>query len=231
MIRQPDGGRIEAPAMQLAAVILAAGNGSRLGGVAKALIRLDGVPLVRRLIAALQGAGITDVVVVTGTHHEAIAAAVAPSTARLIRNTDAALGQPGSVRLGLQSTDPRADAVMVLLADQALLTAGDLRDLVAAFGCRSGEAFVVPRVDGALRGNPVMVSRAAVQAILQSTQFIACRDYMDAHPHTVSFMETGNDHYRVDIDLPQDLVTVQSRLGVSVALPEPSDAIGAARSS
>ena len=156
--------------MQLAAVILAAGNGSRLGGVAKALIRLDGVPLVRRLIAALQGAGITDVVVVTGTHHEAIAAAVAPSTARLVRNTDAALGQPGSVRLGLQSTDPRADAVMVLLADQALLTAGDLRDLVAAFGYRSGEAFVVPRVDGALRGNPVMVSLAAVQTILQSTQ-------------------------------------------------------------
>lgn len=220
MIRSPPGGREGAHALKIAAVILAAGSGSRLGGVAKALIRLDGVPLIQRLIAALEAAAITDVVVVTGAHHESITTAIAPGAARLVRNMDVAAGQPGSVRLGLQRSDPRADAVMVLLADQPLLTAEDLRDLVAAFGDRDGEAFVVPRLDGAHRGNPVMVSRGAVQAILQSTRFIACRDYMDAHPHLVSFMETGNDHYRVDIDLPHDLVDIQSRLGVSVALPD-----------
>lgn len=221
MIRPPPDGREEDHALKVAAVILAAGSGNRLGGVAKALIQLDGVPLIRRLMAVLGTAGITDVVVVTGEHHESIAAAIAPGTARLVRNTDVATGQAGSVRLGLQGSDPRADAVMVLLVDQPLLTADDLRDLVAAFGVRSGsgEAFVVPRVDAVHRGNPVLVSRGAVQAILQRSRFIACRDYMDAHPHTVSFMETGNDHYRVDIDLPQDLVAVECRLGLTVTLP------------
>lgn len=205
--------------MKIAAVILAAGQGSRLGGVAKAMIRIDGEPLVLRQIAALRGAGITDVLVITGEHHAAIAAAVAPSGARVLRNTEPQAGQPGSVRLGLQNVDPQADAVMLLLADQALLTSADLRELVHAFRPDGAIAFLVPRVDGAQRGNPVLASRAAVQAIVQSRHYRACRDYMDAHPQWVSYLETGNDHYLVDIDAPQDLALVQARLGVSVVLP------------
>ncbi|MEO7940812.1 MAG: nucleotidyltransferase family protein [Burkholderiaceae bacterium] len=203
----------------VAAVILAAGSGSRLGGTAKALIRIDGVPLVLRLINAVQGAGIADVLVVTGSYHDAIAQLVAPTGVRVARNMDAANGQSGSVRLGLQHTDPHAEAVMVMLCDQPLLTSADLVELVDAFHRRAGGEFVVPRVKGHGRGNPVMVSRSAVHAILASTTYVACRDYMDAHPALVSYLDTRNDHYAIDIDVPQDLATVGARLSCTVELP------------
>ena len=213
--------------VQVAAVILAAGSGTRLGGVAKALIRVDGTPLVQRLINTVRSAGIVDVLVVTGDHHDAIAQVVAPTGARVLRNLDAARGQGRSVRLGLQAADPQADAVMILLCDQPLLTVSDLSDLVSAFERRTVGEFIVPRVDGTRRGNPVLASRCVVQAILFNDRYTACRDYMDAHPESVTYFDTCNDHYLIDMDVPQDLVSAQMRLGCTVALPaapEPTQA-------
>lgn len=208
------------PQWRLVAVILAAGQGSRLGGVAKALIGIDGTALVRRQIDALRGAGVADIIVVTGGHHDAIAAVVAPTGVRVVHNRDAAQGQGSSVRLGLQAVDGTADGVLLVLCDQPLLTSADLRELVAAFRQRAEHHhFVVPRVDGARRGNPVLASGSVVRTIVADESYPACRDYMDAHPESVRFMDTPNDHYVVDIDQAQDLVDVAARLGCDVCLP------------
>lgn len=208
------------PALCVAAVILAAGLGERLGGVAKALIRVDGGPLVQRQIDALRGAGIADILVVTGAHHASIARALAGQGVRLVHNADAARGQGTSVRLGLQAADPQADGLLMLPCDQPLLTPADLMDLMAVFQHRDGHDFVVPWVDGNRRGNPVLVARHAVQAILSGDRYQACRDYMDAHPETVLRWCTANDHYLVDIDQAQDLHDVAVRLGCAVTLPD-----------
>ena len=206
--------------MRVAAVILAAGSGSRLGGTAKALIRINGEALVQRLVATALAAGIADVLVVTGIYHDAIAQVVSASGARVVRNPDAEKGQAGSVRLGLQHADPHADAVMLLLCDQPLLVSADLVALVDAFRGRTAGEFMVPRVDGQGRGNPVVVSRRALQVILASRKYVACRDYMDAHPELVSYLDTHNDHYVIDIDVPQDLVAARARLACAVELPK-----------
>jgi len=44
--------------VRIGAVLLAAGEGRRMGGVPKALIRLQGVPLINRHLVALSGAGV-----------------------------------------------------------------------------------------------------------------------------------------------------------------------------
>ena len=53
------------PRLHVGAVLLAAGEGRRMGSVAKPLIRLQGVPLISRKLVALSGAGV-DEAVVTG---------------------------------------------------------------------------------------------------------------------------------------------------------------------
>ena len=52
--------------------LLAAGEGRRMGGVAKPLITLQGVPLISRQLVALSGAGVDEVVVVTGHARHAV---------------------------------------------------------------------------------------------------------------------------------------------------------------
>ena len=60
------------PRLRIGAVLLAAGEGRRMGGVAKPLIRLRGVPLISRQLVALSGAGVDEVVVVTGHARKAV---------------------------------------------------------------------------------------------------------------------------------------------------------------
>ena len=62
--------------LRVGAVLLAAGEGSRMGGVPKCLMSLAGVPLINRHLIAMSGAGIDEVVVVTGYYHQQIEPAV-----------------------------------------------------------------------------------------------------------------------------------------------------------
>ena len=84
--------------MKVGAVLLAAGAASRIGGRPKCLLELDGVPLVMRQVAALAGAGVDDVVVVSGHYAALVEAAVALAAITLVRNPSPDDGQASSVR-------------------------------------------------------------------------------------------------------------------------------------
>eukprot|EP01036_Dinobryon_divergens_P001247 gene1247-1624_t len=119
--------------LRIGAVLLAAGEGRRMGGVPKALITLQGVPLINRHLIALSGAGVDEVVVVTGFGRDAVEAQIATFPVTLAHNADFAQGQQGSVRVGLAALRGAFDAVLVVLADQPLIGAPDLTELIAAF--------------------------------------------------------------------------------------------------
>ena len=54
------------------AVLLAAGQATRMGNRPKSLLQLGGVPLIRRQLIALSGAGVDEVVVVLGHYADDI---------------------------------------------------------------------------------------------------------------------------------------------------------------
>ena len=98
------------------AVLLAAGSGSRIGTRPKSLLELGGVPLIRRQLGALSGAGVDEVVVVLGHHAEAIAPALQALAVTIVRNPRPDDGQVSSQRIGLAALTGRLDAVIVALA-------------------------------------------------------------------------------------------------------------------
>ena len=73
----------------LQAVVLAAGESRRMGSPKALLPDLEGRPFIARIVGTLLSAGLTDVLVVTGSQHDAIAATLADehlnSAARLVR--------------------------------------------------------------------------------------------------------------------------------------------------
>lgn len=85
------------------AVLLAAGQGSRMGSVPKSLLKMNGVTLLERHLAAMAEAGIERIVVVTGHYHERIEPVAASFPVTLVRNPDPDAGQPSSVRLGIEA--------------------------------------------------------------------------------------------------------------------------------
>ncbi len=189
----------------IGAVLLAAGSGSRMGHKPKSLLELGGVPLIRRQLIALSGAGVDEVVVVLGHHAELIEPVVQTFPVTLVRNLQPDDGQVSSLRLGLAALSSKLDAVIVALADQPLINAQDISALIGAYKKRpEGASVVFPQIGGE-RGNPVIFSNEVREQILAGAANIGCRQWQTANPQAVAPFVTDNRRYRVDVDTPEDL--------------------------
>ena len=208
------------PRLRIGAVVLAAGEGRRMGGVPKALIRLQGVPLISRHLVALSGAGIDEVVVVTGYAREAVEEQLRSFVVSLAHNEAHAGSQDSSVRVGLAALNGPFDAVIVMPADQPLIGAGDLTELIGAFKKRPAGHIVVPVVNGQ-RGNPIVLDDVALARILASDMNLACRNLIEREPGLVHAHETANSRFVTDLDTLDDVHRLARRTGWRLELPDP----------
>lgn len=204
--------------VRIGAILLAAGKGSRLGNIAKPLMCLQGVPLINRQLIALSGSGVDEVVVVTGHYHEAIEPFVQQFPVQVVRNTNPDKGQASSLRMGFEALGKNFDVVIVSLCDQPLLSKEDFNQLISAFKKRSHGEIMIPIVDGK-RGNPVLLSKIALEEIIDSSLNIICKDYINQYPERVFFYENSNQHFIFDIDCETDLEQFQSQTGYQLVLP------------
>ena len=189
-----------------------------MGGVAKPLIRLQGVPLISRQLVALSGAGIDEVVVVTGHARSEIEEQVRSYVVTLAYNEAYSAGQQGSVRVGLAALSGAFDAVIVMPADQPLIGASDLTELIGAFKKRPAGHVVVPVVNGQ-RGNPIVMDEVALGQILASGTNLGCRHLIERQPELVHAYPTANTRFVTDLDTVEDVELLARRTGWRLELP------------
>lgn len=204
--------------LRIGAVLLAAGEGRRMGGVVKGLIRLQGVPLLRRQLIALSGAGVDEVIVVTGHEQAAVEQEVLGFTVTLAHNDAYAQGQDGSVRFGLAALNGPFDAIFIMPSDQPLIAADDLTELIGAFKKRSGGHVVVPMVDGQ-RGNPILLDDEARGRIMGSGANLGCRHLIEREPDLVHVHRTSNTRFITDLDTLDDVQALALRTGWRLEMP------------
>lgn len=150
--------------MSVAAVILAAGRGSRFAGAPKMLAELDGRPLVRHAADAAAAAGLAPVVAVLGHEGDAVAAALAGLDIVLVRNPAYADGLSTSLRAGFAALPVASEAAVVLLGDMPRVAAPLVSRLAGAWTEAGRPAALVPTFAGR-RGNPVVLSAALAPEI------------------------------------------------------------------
>ena len=199
---------------QRLAVVLAAGAGSRMGHRPKGALRVNGRPLIERTLAALRGAGIEDVVVVLGEHRDALWPLLQGLAVPSVFNPQAmSAGLTSSQRLGLQQMRPEHPWVLMALADQPLLAAPDVQALIDAFDQRpQGMQALYPEVKGQ-PGNPVLLSRCAVEEILRQPPDFGCKDWRQTQRTRVMAWPTDRPCYVTDLDTPQDLDQLRASTG------------------
>ncbi|WEK49704.1 MAG: nucleotidyltransferase family protein [Candidatus Kaistia colombiensis] len=186
---------------RIAALVLAAGLGQRMGGPNKLLAEIDGRSLLRIVAEAALASRAVSVTVVTGHRREAVEQALAGLAVRFVHNPDYAEGLSTSLRCGVASLGDDIDGVLVLLADMPSVTGPILDRLIEAFDPGAGRWIVVP-TDHGRRGNPVLWSRAffaELQAIAGDT---GARHRIGAHAGAVVEVEIGPE-VALDLDTPE----------------------------
>ena len=189
--------------MSVAAVVLAAGRGSRLGSpVAKPLLELRGRPLVAWALEAAVGSGLQPVVLVVGHEGDEVARVGAEfDGVTIVPAADWARGISQSLRAALEAlaSDVTVDAVCVGLADQPRVGAEAYRRVAAA--AAGGAALAVATYDG-VRANPVAIRRALWPAARALTGDAGARQRMDGSEVEVDCTGTGDP---ADVDTLDDL--------------------------
>ncbi|HEY4244235.1 MAG TPA: nucleotidyltransferase family protein [Kofleriaceae bacterium] len=138
------------------AVVLAAGAGTRLGGVAKALLLHDGVPFVERIWASLRSAFASDIVVVTRPQYQAALIAWSRGRVRVVVNEEPERGMGSSVAVGFGSLPSRVERAWLWPVDHPVVRVATLRTIANALGSHD---VARPIFDGR-GGHPPLVARA-----------------------------------------------------------------------
>lgn len=210
----------------LAAIVMAAGAGRRMGGRPKALLQRDGESLLARQIRLLQEAGVHQTVVVLGHHAERLQPVVAQLAAdhpaldlRRTRNPRPDDGPGGSLRCGLAALPPALDGVLVLLADQPLLEVDDLRAVLTAWRDRPGAIDLVVPTHAGQPGHPLVFGPAVRAAVQGAADATGVREWRRAHPERVQALALDHARCSTDIDTPQDLIRLRDEQGVDLRWP------------
>ena len=203
--------------MTIAAVLLAAGSGSRMGLKPKSLLELNGEPLIRRSARQLLDAGVTQLVVVLGHYAADIEAPLDGLPVHKVYNPDPDQGLVSSQRLGLQALSDNTDTVIMSLADQPLVTTQDIQTLLHAFA-PSTQDMLFPFVNGQ-PGNPVLLSARARLEILAGESQFGCKEWRQSHAAQTLKLPTENLHFVTDLDRPEDIADFEKKHGMKLQWP------------
>ncbi len=199
------------------AIVLAAGAGNRLGGVAKALLCLaDGRTFLSAVKETAERGGVTRFVVVVGPPHDEITRREAERLGMLVvANPDPARGMASSVSLGFERAQSQFDLGgpgLLWPVDHPLARADTVRAVAAATG--RGEV-AIPSFRGR-GGHPTGFGRdlwqdlASCVSAPQGARSII-RGLASRHPERVKYLDVSDPGVVADVDTLNDLE--QARAG------------------
>ena len=149
----------------VAAIVLAAGRGTRFGDELKLLAQIGGKALVRHAAEAAVSSLVDPVIVVTGYRSDEVKAALHGLPVQILYNALFAQGLSTSLKAGFSALPPTTRAAVILLGDMPFVKADLIDALVAEWRERGEPAALVPTLGGR-RGNPVVLSRD-LQAVIE----------------------------------------------------------------
>lgn len=189
------------------AVVLAAGRSTRFDG--RKLTRdLDGRPLLQHSLAAARTAFPGRVVLVAGHDAETIIESSGGLADVVAVNPRYSEGQGSSIAVGVSACRDDAAAIVVMLADQPLITPDVLDQLVE--GWTEDENHIVASDYGDSKGPPVLFGAGAFDQLCDLGGDRGAKKVIQSGQFDVATIAVGSLGF--DVDTPKDLETATQLL-------------------
>jgi CTP:molybdopterin cytidylyltransferase MocA len=189
------------PVGGIAAVVLAAGESSRMGKT-KPLLPLGSRTAIERLVDSATRSQIRDIVVVTGYRPDVIAPTLNRLPARQIHNDRYESGMFSSVLAGVSALADGAEGFFILPADYALMRPQVLRQLMEVFH-QGGCAILHPTCCG-IRGHPPLLREGFRDALLEARDLSSLEKFFRQHADDESEVEVEDLTVLLDMDTSED---------------------------
>ena len=202
--------------MRIGALVLAAGESSRLGTPKQLLVGTDGSPLVSSVVHALHAGGCDPIVVVLGAYADEVALALIENatTVHLVPNRAWREGMGSSIRAGIAAMSTHGmmqdvGAVLVAACDMPSANGAHFAALRSAFigGASGGAAMrVASEYEGkdggrTTRGIPAMIPRADWPQLLTLAGDRGAKGLFDSNDTLTVPLARGS----FDLDTPADV--------------------------
>jgi len=195
----------------IAALVLAAGRSSRMGGPNKLLAEIVGRPLLRMVVEAALASKARPVLVVTGHQRERVEAALAGLAVTFVHNPNYAEGLGTSLKAGIAALPPEVDGVVVCLGDMPQVDAALINRLIGAIDPDKGALVAVPTIEGK-RGNPVVWSRRFFPDLMAVEGDVGARHLIGRYGEAVGEVPVSGAAALTDVDTPQALEALKAEL-------------------
>lgn len=186
-------------------ILLAAGQGLRMGGPNKLLLPFRGRSVLETTLSELCAAAIGPVFVVTGYQRESVAPLLEQFPVQEVFNPDFQTGMTSSIQAGVRAAQA-GQGYMICLADMPMITAAAYQLLADHFLSHLAEderAILLPRF-GEIKGNPVIFAAAYRDDILRHREPEGCRGIVQANTAHVRWVDMPDNSILRDLDTPED---------------------------
>jgi molybdenum cofactor cytidylyltransferase len=205
--------------MMVAGLILAGGQGKRVGGV-KPLLVHEGATLLERVVQNFRVATLDPLIVVLGFEARRVIQRIPLGGLKVVINPQPSLGISSSIQRGLAHISPRCKAVMVALGDMPLVTTETVNLLVAEFN--KGKKGIVVPVHGNQQGHPVIFDVKYLDDLLALRGDKGAKSVLEAHPKDIQEVKVDSDEVLIDIDTHEDWEMVKDRLELRQPMSSPA---------
>jgi molybdenum cofactor cytidylyltransferase len=189
----------------LYAIVLAAGASTRFGS-AKQLVRVAGRPLLHTAVTRASEVVGNALLVVLGSGAAELAPLLKHSPGSVVINHEWREGLGSSIRAGVARLPSTCSGVLLVLADQAAVSADDLRRLVGSW--RRQPQHIAAARYGGTTGVPAVFPRAMFRALAELRGDSGARLLLRRTADRL--VRVPMPSAAVDIDTPEDLLALES---------------------
>jgi molybdenum cofactor cytidylyltransferase len=208
---QPRAEPAAAERRRIAAIVLAAGRSTRMGGPNKLLAEIARRPLVRIAAEEALASRAGPVIVVTGHQRAEVEKVLAGLPVRFVHNPDFADGLGTSLRTGIAAVPADADGAIVCLGDMPQVDASLIDRLIGAFDPDRSALIVMPTFEGK-RGNPVLWSRRFFPDLMAIEGDVGARHLIGRYGEAVVEVPVEGRAALVDVDTPEALIGIKAEI-------------------
>ncbi len=198
--------------IKIAAIVLAAGESSRMGDQNKLFLKVGDFSMIQQVVTNLSDSAVDRVFVVTGHDRERVRDELKDKPVTFVHNREYAQGLSTSLRTALAQLPKKTSAALICLGDMPFVDSSQINALIDAFDPGRQQNICVPTYQGK-RGNPVLWGHRYFQEMMEVQGDVGAKHIIGEYEDSVIEVAMDDVGVVTDFDTPEAYAKIHQESG------------------